>query len=55
MSGLAEVELARSDASRRWRIIGGVLLVVAAVAVVIYLLQGLGKSSLIYTSDPADE
>lgn len=44
MSGLAEVELARSDASRRWRIIGGVLLVVAAVAVVIYLLQGLGKS-----------
>jgi len=44
MSGLAEVELARSDASRRWRIIGGMLLVVAAVAVVIYLLQGLGKS-----------
>ncbi len=44
MSGLAEEELARSDASRRWRIIGGVLLVVAAVAVVIYLLQGLGKS-----------
>lgn len=44
MSGLAEVELARSDASRRWRIIGGVLLVVAAIAVVIYLLQGLGKS-----------
>lgn len=44
MSGLAEEELERSDASRRWRIIGGVLLVVAGVAVVIYLLQGMGKS-----------
>lgn len=44
MSGLAEEELERSDASRRWRMIGGALLVVTAVAVVIYLLQGMGKS-----------
>lgn len=44
MSGLAEEELERSDASRWLRIAGGVLLLAAAVAVVIYLLQGLGKS-----------
>lgn len=44
MSGLAEEELERSDASRWLRITGGVLLLAAAVAVVIYLLQGLGKS-----------
>lgn len=44
MSGLAEEELKRSDASRRWRIIGGSLLVLAGVGLVIYLLQGMGKS-----------
>lgn len=44
MSGLAEEELERSDASRWLRIAGGVLLVAAAIAVVVYLLQGLGKS-----------
>ena len=45
MSGLAEEELARSDASRRWRIIGGSVLVLAGVGLVIYLLQGMGKSA----------
>ncbi|MDO8294107.1 MAG: TonB family protein [Gallionella sp.] len=44
MSGLAEEELVRSDASRRWRIIGGSMLVLAGVGLVIYLLQGMGKS-----------
>lgn len=44
MSGLAEEELERSDASRWLRIAGGVLLIAVAVAVAVYLLQGLSKS-----------
>ncbi len=44
MSGLAEEELKRSDGSRRWRIIGGSVLVLAGVGLVIYLLQGMGNS-----------
>ena len=44
MSGLAEEELKRSDGSRRWRIIGGSVLVLAGVGLVIYMLQGMGKS-----------
>lgn len=44
MSGLAEEELERSDASRRWRILAGLLLLAAGIAVTLYLLQGLGRS-----------
>jgi len=44
MSGLAEEELERSDASRRWRIVAGLLLLAAGIAVAVYLLQGLGRS-----------
>lgn len=44
MSGLAEEELKRSEGSRRWRIIGGSVLVLAGVGLVIYMLQGMGKS-----------
>jgi protein TonB len=40
MSGLAEEELERSDASRWLRIAAGALVIAAAVAVVVYVLKG---------------
>lgn len=45
MSGLAEDELEDGDAGRRLRSVGGVLLAAVAIAVAVYLLQGLGKSA----------